>query len=256
MRGREHGEAVAGPERRVAEEEAGVGDHADPGHDHAPAARQHPAPPGGEGAPADEGAPAKRMASDDGIGVGGGSLRRVGRRQRLFGLGDVGHGRPERYRRPILRRGRAGSNPPAEADAALARALGVVHRSVGGAEERLQRDLRPSAGATPMLALISAFPPATAMGWLKATTSRSARASASSADASRHSTMNSSPPTRPTVSAWRTLAASRPATSTSARSPSRCPWASLTSLKPSRSMASTANGAPERRWARCAAERR
>jgi hypothetical protein len=35
--------------------------------------------------------------------------------------------------------------------------------------------------------------------------------------------MNSSPPTCPTVSAWRTLAASRPATSTRARSPSRCP---------------------------------
>lgn len=62
-----------------------------------------------------------------------------------------------------------------------------------------------------------------------------ATAAAPAASVSGSSNMNSSPPSRATVSCARTAAFSRIASSTSTPSPARCPRESLTSLKWSRS---------------------
>ena len=108
----------------------------------------------------------------------------------------------------------------------------------------------PSSGYTaqPMLPSISTAAPSTRNGLRSAWRSRPTSAVArSSPPVPMESTTNSSPPTRATVSASRTTASNRRASVFRTVSPARWPLTSLTSLKPSRSIAISVNGSPDRR---------
>ena len=103
--------------------------------------------------------------------------------------------------------------------------------------------------ATPMLAEMLASSLASRKGSANRRRIRSATASASVLRPSpSHSTANSSPPMRATVSPGRTLADSRTATAASSSSPARWPRLSLRSLKPSRSTKIRVTGSSGRSW--------
>ena len=108
--------------------------------------------------------------------------------------------------------------------------------------------------ATPMLAPTCRLRPSTAMGWCSASMMRRPIRCGSSGDTSLSSmTRNSSPPRRATVSPSRTARPRRWATMRRTSSPARCPSWSFTSLKPSRSMNSSATAPP---WSRTRASER
>ena len=108
-----------------------------------------------------------------------------------------------------------------------------------------------------MLPSISTAAPSTRNGRRSAFWSRPTSAPArSSLPVPIERMTNSSPPTRATVSISRTIASNRRASDFSTRSPARCPRTSFTSLKPSRSIAISVNGSPERRERRNACSMR
>ena len=99
-----------------------------------------------------------------------------------------------------------------------------------------------------MLPSISTAAPSTRNGLRSALRRRPTSAVArSSPPVPMESTTNSSPPTRATVSASRTTASNRRASVFRTVSPARWPLTSFTSLKPSRSIAISVNGSPDRR---------
>ena len=96
--------------------------------------------------------------------------------------------------------------------------------------------------------------PCTRYGCRMASPSRRARSTACSASSLRRtSTTNSSPPRRATRSLLDACSSSRSATATSSSSPTACPSVSLTSLKWSRSMRSSATVPVDRSSARSVA---
>src|SRR2546426_895951 len=101
------------------------------------------------------------------------------------------------------------------------------------ADEVVGRVWRPfSDSATRRLAVTYTSPSASVIGRETADAMRSASAwAASSSGTSLHSTVNSSPPNRATVSLGRIVARSRSAIATRSRSPAGCPRLSLTTLK-------------------------
>ena len=100
--------------------------------------------------------------------------------------------------------------------------------------------------AVPRLARTVTLRPATTTGSDSAVSRRSA--SASTSTSSSHRTANSSPPSRATVSAARVASPRRSPTATSNASPAWWPKESLTALKSSRSISTTAT---PRSWRRC-----
>ena len=110
--------------------------------------------------------------------------------------------------------------------------------------------LSPPDSVIPTLAVTNTSPSTSATGRDVAWISRSAIISAvSSVGTLGHSTVNSSPPKRATMSDGRIAPLSRSATATSSRSPAECPRLSFTTLKRSRSRKSTAT----RSWLTAAA---
>ena len=101
--------------------------------------------------------------------------------------------------------------------------------------------------AMPMLPPMNAWPSWNANGWASALSSRWATAIASSGPAmSSHTSTNSSPPKRAGISWRRTAPRRRSVTASRRRSPAWWPRLSLTTLKRSRSMNSTATPRPLR----------
>ena len=130
---------------------------------------------------------------------------------------------------------------PVDLPTRLAVVLGRVHGDVGVAEQRLDGVVRVEPNAMPIDALEWAveFGPSTT-GLESSASSRSAISSAASAGSPSTRIANSSPPSRATESARRTTERRRTPTSCSMRSPAAWPRLSLTVLKSSRSMHSTA----------------
>ena len=128
--------------------------------------------------------------------------------------------------------------------AALAAALGPVHRQVGVAQQRL--GIGPGPAAMPMLARDEDLAAAQLERGLERVEEplRHARRVARAARSSSSRTANSSPPRRATVSPGRRHSASRSATSDQQPVAGRWPRLSLTVLKPSRSQKRTATGRP------------
>ncbi len=111
--------------------------------------------------------------------------------------------------------------------------------------------------AMPMLAPANTSCPSTRKGGASARCTRSATAMASSSpETPSTSRVNSSPPSRATVSPARRQLSSRRAICTSSSSPARWPRLSFTSLKRSRSRKSTAKCAASRPLARAKATSR